>query len=192
MFHCQDDGLNSRFLPQGNCPLASPAYCPFLRLLCPPCFSESSSFPLFSCFGSSTILKIMGESLTSPKLPSLKRDVSDPPFHTHRTSHKRVNVNRSEWRGPICPLGRTSECMWMKYQRQRNQWGGNVDSASPERAWTEEDWREAENHIPRKAGGWLRVTAREPQVKWPGPPWEQELRGGRDSKSVKIGANAWP
>ena len=96
MSHCQDDSLSNRFLPQGSCPLASPAYCPFLRLLCPPWFSESPSFPLFSCFGSSTILKIMGESLTSPKLPSLKRDVSDPPFHTHRTSHKRVNVNRSE------------------------------------------------------------------------------------------------
>lgn len=69
MFHCQYDSLNNHFLCQGNCPLASPAYCPSLRLLCPPRFSESPSLPLFSCFGASTILEIMGESLTPPSCP---------------------------------------------------------------------------------------------------------------------------
>ena len=151
MFHCQYDSLNNHFLCQGNCPLASPAYCPSLRLLCPPRFSESPSLPLFSCFGASTILEIIGESLTPPSCPLWRRDVSDPPFHMHRTS-LRMNVNRSEWRGSICPLGRTSGCMWMKYRRQGTQWGSDVDSASSGRAWTEEDWREAEKSHPQK--GW--------------------------------------
>lgn len=73
MFHCQDDSLNSHFLHQGNCPLASPAYCPLFRLLCPPQFSESPSFPLFFCFKISTIPEIMREPLTPPKLPLWKK-----------------------------------------------------------------------------------------------------------------------